>query len=99
MLNAFVEMLFKHKFSVEYFCPIADKFLMSDTCTIWLGINFRGHKYHWYKINVFSDKFFIMFDHTYNQANGKTNKGIRHSMKVRDQIKRLTSLDINKLDS
>ena len=44
----------------------------------YLGICIKKATWHWFK--VFDDM--VFFDHSYNQINGKTMKGINHRIKV-----------------
>jgi hypothetical protein len=44
----------------------------------YIGICMKKSTWHWFK--VFED--IVFFDHSYNQINGKTMKGIKHRIKI-----------------
>jgi hypothetical protein len=56
-----------------------------------LGVCLTKHVWHWFSISEGNN--FMMFDHTYSQNTGRTQKGTKRSFDVTNHLVRVTGID------
>lgn len=69
-----------------------EKKIECDSTDTVFGVRIKSGVWHWF--NHLNGELFV-FNHTYSQNTGKTNKGILHGISVRSYIEHKTGIDLS----